>query len=203
MTNFTIMVEQAKKQARQKNLMYARQQIKQRWMQEKIQNYLIRWNYPMSAQEIEEQILTNDIIASFFAKDPTKQNISEKLIAKYLGWELLKQTGPNAIRFNTQGDIVSTKTLGGGKCADFYVYNRYITQKYTGENTGGAQDNQMDDVITFLTNASIKYKCGACVDGWYWDEGGHKAQLIEMFKSNPNVIIFSADEIKQGVINLA
>ena len=210
MSNFSILVEKTKKEARLENIKIVREilTIPEKFstkdkqdLKVKINNFIERWNPKFTNEEIIENILNNDIVAAMFSKDPSKQNISEKLCADYLNWEILPQR-VNAIRFNINGDIVSTKTLGGGKCADFFVKNRYITQKYTGENTGGAQDNQMDDVITFLINASKKHKCGACVDGWYWEEAGNKEKLKKMFINNPNVLIFSADEIKQGVISL-
>ena len=210
MSNFSILVEKTKKEARLKNIKIVREILTtpekfsakdKQDLKVKINNFIERWDPKFTNEEIIENILNNDIVAAMFSKDPSKQNISEKLCANYLNWEILPQR-INAIRFNTNGDIVPTKTLGGGKCADFFVKNRYITQKYTGENTGGAQDNQMDDVITFLINASKKHKCGACVDGWYWEEAGNKEKLKKMFINNPNVLIFSADEIKQGVISL-
>jgi len=211
MSNFSILVEIEKKKARKENLRIVREiltnpekfsteEIKD--LNNKINNYLERWDYCFTFEKVKNDILNNDTAAAMFSKDPTKQNISEKLCSLYLNWNLLPQRGKRAIRFNTNGNIVATKTLGGGKCADFFIKNRYITQKYTGKNTGGAQDNQMDDVITFLINASKKYKCGACVDGWYWEEAGNKEKLKRMFADNPNVIIFSADEIKNGVISL-
>ena len=202
MSNFSVLVENEKKKARKENLINVRKDIDKKWVLEKINNFIENRDSDYTVQQIIDQIMKNDLVAEMFAKDPSKQNISEKLCSSYLNWKLLPQSGKQAIRFNTDGNIVATKTLGGGKCADFFVKNRYITQKYTGKNTGGAQDNQMDDVITFLINASKKHKCGACVDGWYWEEAGNKEKLKKMFADNPNVIIFSADEIKDGVISL-
>jgi len=202
MGNFSVLVENEKKKARKENLINVRKDIDKKWVLEKINNFIENRDSDYTVQQIIDQIMKNDLVAEMFAKDPSKQNISEKLCSLYLNWKLLPQSGKQAVRFNTDGNIVATKTLGGGKCADFFIKNRYITQKYTGKNTGGAQDNQMEDVITFLINASKKYKCGACVDGWYWEEAGNKEKLKRMFADNPNVIIFSADEIKNGVISL-
>ena len=202
MSNFSVLVENEKKKARKENLINVRKDIDKKWVLEKINNFIENRDSDYTVQQIIDQIMKNDLVAEMFAKDPSKQNISEKLCSLYLNWKLLPQSGKQAVRFNTDGNIVATKTLGGGKCADFFIKNRYITQKYTGKNTGGAQDNQMDDVITFLINASKKHKCGACVDGWYWEEAGNKEKLKRMFADNPNVIIFSADEIKNGVISL-
>ena len=57
-----------------------------------------------------------------------------------------------------------------------------------------------NDVILFLQNGSIKHKVAAIVDGWYWEENGKKNELIELFKENNNVFIFSADDYKEGKI---
>lgn len=203
MLKFAELVEIEKQNARKKNIVQVRQEIDSTWVQEKIDNFNQRYGQIFSFENIRHEILTNDIVAACFAKDPGKQNISEKLAADMLHWDLLPQSGKNAVRFTKEGDMVATKTLGGGKCADFFEHGVYITQKYTGNNEGGAQDNQMDDVITFLLNASKQYKCGACVDGWYWDEAGHKQQLITMFKDNSNVIIFGVDDALEGRVNFA
>ena len=102
--------------------------------------------------------------------------------------------------FNEEGEIVNQKTVSSSKSADFLIEGIYFTQKYTGENTGGAQDNQFNDVVDFLTKGSIYYKVGAIVDGAYWEDMGNKEKLIENFQKNPNVIILSADDIKEGKI---
>ena len=211
MSNFSILVEIEKKKARKENLRIVRETLTNpekfstkevKDLNDKINNFLERWDYYFTFEKVKNEILNNDTVAAMFSKNPARQNISENLCSSYLNWNRLSQRGKRAIRFDTDGNIVTIKTLGGGKCADYFVKNRYITQKYTGENKGGAQDNQMDDVITFLINASKKHKCGACVDGWYWEEAGNKEKLKRMFADNPNVIIFSAVEIKDGVISL-
>lgn len=68
----------------------------------------------------------------------------------------LPQSGKNVVRFSTKGEIISSKELNCSKAADFYIGSYYITQKYTGENNGGAQDNQYEDVIRFLTLGSMR-----------------------------------------------
>ena len=194
---FTEYVEAEKIKARLNNIEEVRQDINESWVQDKINSHILAFNGIFSVEEITEAILSNDIVASKFCKDPGKQNISEKLAEKVLGISKLPAQGKNCIRFNEKGDIVSISS-GNTKSADFYYNGYYATQKYTNEK-GGAQDNQRDDVIHFLKFGSINYKVAAIVDGNYWDNG-HRDELREMFRDNPNVLITSVTEIKGGNI---
>lgn len=193
--NFAKLVEDEKIKARKANIEEVRKDIHLSWVKTKIENHIIAFGGIFTYKEIEDAILNNDIVASKFCKDPSKQNISEKLAAKVLGLEILPQSGLNSIRFSETGEIVHTAGHGNSKAADFLYNNYYATQKYT-DNTGGAQDNQRDDVINFLTKGSIKNKVAAIVDGSYWDY--YMPILKEQFKNNPNVLITSITEITGG-----
>ena len=160
--------------------------------QKKVYNFAIKFGF--SVDEVNRAIQENLFLAACFAKDSSKQNFTEKLVAEVLGVEKLSPSGENCIRFDENGDIVSINKGNVSKSADFYIDNRYYTQKYTNE-TGGAQDNQYKDVVDFLVKGSKKHLVGAIVDGAYWTSG-HKAKLIEMFKDNPNVVITSVDELR-------
>lgn len=189
--NFTEYVEQEKIKARLSNIEEVRKDIDKSWVKEKIANHITAFNGIMTETEVREAILNNIVVASKFCKDPGRQNISEKLAAKVLNLDKLPANGKNAIRFNDNGDIVST-SAGNTKSADFIYQDYYATQKYT-DGTGGAQDNQRNDVIDFLKRGSIKHKVAAIVDGNYWDKW--REELIEQFKDNPNVLITSVTEL--------
>jgi hypothetical protein len=189
--NFTEYVEQEKIKARLSNIEEVRKDIDKSWVKEKIANHIAAFNGIMTEAEVREAILNNIVVASKFCKDPGRQNISEKLAAKVLNLDKLPANGKNAIRFNDSGDIVST-SAGNTKSADFIYQDYYATQKYT-DGTGGAQDNQRNDVIDFLKRGSIKHKVAAIVDGNYWDKW--RGELIEQFKDNPNVLITSVTEL--------
>lgn len=189
--NFTEYVEQEKIKARLSNIEEVRKDIDKSWVKEKIANHIAAFNGIMTETEVREAILNNIVVASKFCKDPGRQNISEKLAAKVLNLDKLPANGKNAIRFNDNGDIVST-SAGNTKSADFIYQDYYATQKYT-DGTGGAQDNQRNDVIDFLKRGSIKHKVAAIVDGNYWDKW--REELIEQFKDNPNVLITSVTEL--------
>lgn len=194
--NFTAYVKEEKIKARKRNIEEVRKDIDKAWVREKIENHMTAFDGLFNYDEIKQQILSNDLVASKFCKDPSKQNISENLVAKILGWEKKPSQGSKCIRFNDNGDIVSTSS-GNTKSADFQELGYYITQKYT-EGEGGAQDNQRNDVIDFLKRGSIKHKVMAVVDGDYWDSK-YKAILIEEFKDNPNVRITSVTELTENI----
>jgi hypothetical protein len=190
---FIKLVEQRKKEQRLNNIKELRQDINSEWVKTKINNHLERFSGIFTYEDIQNEILHSDIVASLFAKDPSKQNISEKMVEELLKIKKLPASGKNCIRFNQAGEIVSTSAPSHTKSADFIVNDAYITQKYTME-TGGAQDNQYDDVVSFLTCGSQQYKVGALVDGLYW-ENGKRQELINYFKDNPNVVILSMDNL--------
>ena len=190
--NFTAYVKEEKIKARKKNIEEIRRDIDKSWVKEKIKNHMTAFEGLFTYDEIKQQILSNDLVASKFCKDPSKQNISENLAAKVLGWEKMPSQGRRCIRFNDNGDIVSASS-GNTKSADFHELGYYITQKYT-DGEGGAQDNQRNDVIDFLKRGSIKNKVMAVVDGDYWDLK-YRNILIEEFKNNPNVKITSVTEL--------
>lgn len=192
--NFTEYVRAEKMKARKQNLTEVRKDIDKAWVKEKIENHIKAWGNDFTYEEIREGILTNDIIASKFCKDPSKQNISEKLAGEILGINKLPASGSKCIRFNNYGDIVTTST-GNTKSADFIIDGYYVSQKFT-EEEGGAQDNQRDDVIDFLKRGSIKHKVMALVDGAYWDK--HRSDLEKLFADNLNVRITSVTELTEN-----
>lgn len=193
--NFTAYVEEAKKKARLANIDEVRKDIDKPWVQEKIKNHIEAFDGVMTEAEVRDAILTNIIVASKFCKDPGKQNISEKLAIEVLGVKKLPSQGKNCIRFNDNGDIVSTSS-GSTKSADFMYGEYYATQKYT-DGEGGAQDNQRNDVIDFLKRGSIKHKVAAVVDGVYWDK--YRDVIRAEFANNPNVLITSVTEITEKI----
>ena len=189
--NFTELVENKKIEMRLNNIKELREDIDKEWVKEKIQNHVLNFKGIFTYEEVKKDILENDIVASKFCKDPSKQNISEKLAIEVLNVKKLPASGRNCIRFNSSGEIVSSAN-GNTKSADFIYNGYYATQKFTME-IGGAQDNQRNDVIDFLTRGSINNKVAAIVDGDYWNK--YKPILIEQFKDNPNVLITSVSEI--------
>lgn len=192
MKSFEILVAERKKQLIQNNLEDLQKHLLNSDYQTKVYNFATKFGF--NIDEVNQAIKDNIFLAACFIKDPSKQNFTEKLVAEVLKIEKLPAAGKNCIRFDENGDIVSANKGNVTKSADFYIDNRYYTQKYTNE-TGGAQDNQYKDVMDFLVKGSKKHLVGAIVDGVYWTSG-HKAQLVELFKNNPNVVITSVDELR-------
>ena len=75
--NFIELVEQRKIEARKQNILEVRKDIDKSWVKDKINNHIQRFDGMFSAEDVRKQILENDLVASMFAKDPSKQNITE------------------------------------------------------------------------------------------------------------------------------
>lgn len=189
--DFVKYVEDKKVEARRKNLREVQEQVKEEWVQQKIDNYLKSNPGLFTKEEIENNIQQNPIVASFFCKDPSKQNISENLCAEVLNISKLPANDKNCIRFCDDGKITSL-VAGNTKSADFIYNGYYATQKYT-MSKGGSQDNQRNDVIDFLKRGSISHKVMAILDGAYWDE--YRNELKQLFAGNDNVLITSVSEL--------
>lgn len=186
------------KQLREENLKELRNNLNDTDVQFKIANYAEKYGF--ETEVIKERIKSDDLVASFFAKDPSKQNFTEKLVAELLNTKTLPQSGKNCVKFNNNGDICSTKSANTSKSADFLIGNIYITQKYT-RSAGGAQDNQYADVVDFLSKGSKKHNVAAIVDGPYWDNS-KRQELKIFFSDNNNVQVLSMDDILTGGVNL-
>lgn len=130
------------------------------------------------------------MFASFFAKDPIKQNYTEKIAEDLLG---VKHLPNNGISFSKEGELCKGCFSDNSKSVDFVRNNTYITQKYTRGN-GGSQDNQYRDVIQFLTYGSKRYKVAAYVDGSYYTDE-KRNELRKLFADNPNVQICSLGDL--------
>lgn len=186
---FETLVEEKEKELIKNNLKDLRNNISNSDYQYKIDKYCEKFNF--KKEEVIEQIKENDIVASFFMKDPLRQNFIEKMVAELLNTSILSQTGKNSVRFNSKGELGHLKTPNTSKAADFYINNTYITQKYT-RGFGGAQDNQYNDVVDFLLKGSQQYRVGAILDGSYWEE--KRKELENFFQDNENVSIYSMDD---------
>jgi hypothetical protein len=188
-------VEMLKLEARKKNIRIVREEIDKSWVKTKIDTFITAWDGICTAEELKEQILTNDIVAAKFAKDPGRQNIGEIAVNNLLGAD--KKLGVNQVRFDANGEMVSGPACAGcSKSADYFLEDEvYYTQKFT-TGFGGAQDLAYHDVVEYLEKGSVLYKVGAILDGTYWNSG-KRDSLKRYFADNPNVIIVSMDDIKQ------
>lgn len=177
---------------------------------DKIKLYNERFDGMWSEEELIEQIKQNNIVASFFSKDPAKQNLTENIVAEIIksnkdvkDFQVLSKGGKNSIRLNSNGEFVYGKcNMKDTKSVDYvftYKSNQfYATQKFT-RGRGGSQDNQCRDVIDFLKHGSLRNKehFMAVLDGDYYTEEKMK-ELKDIFKDKKNIHINSADIFLEG-----
>ena len=109
--NFIELVEQRKIEARKQNILEVRKDIDKSWVKDKINNHIQRFDGMFSAEDVRKQILENDLVASMFAKDPSKQNITEKLVSEILKIDKLPASGKSCVRFSESGELVSNLEL--------------------------------------------------------------------------------------------
>ena len=173
------------------------------WLLVKIKNQIERYGLKMSVKEVLNHIVDDDYFASMYAKDASKQNMSEKLQKKYLGnknitIKKLNAAGRGAIRL-MDGELITGNDRGGKatKSMDFEGENgEYIFAKVT-SGQGGGQDNQYRDVREFLKEAK-EYdrkhgdkKFVALVDGDYYTT--EKLNTLNVFQTR-NIRITNCDE---------
>lgn len=137
--------------------------------------------------KVLEKVATDDMFASVFAKNPTRQTIHQRIAASYIekldgidDFKVLPAGGKNAL-YCVDGQVVSLDNPQGIKSIDFtwkYVdkqgrsYSVFASHKHTMEE-GGAQDNQFNDVMGFLVEATKNTADNvlfvAICDGAYYD----------------------------------
>jgi hypothetical protein len=199
-------IEKLKEKAREHNLHNLRIEIDSEWLNLKIENFLNRNPFlKITKKELKEKIIQDDIVASFFSKDPSKQNISEKYIAKVVssinGISNFKNLPSSTNLYVYKGELVELKDRPiGVKTVDYifeYKNETFVCcQKYTKEE-GGHQDNQFNDVVAFLENSKElkNYKVICLLDGNYYNEERiNKLKII-----NNNAIICSALELEDKI----
>jgi len=199
-------IEFLKKIKRAENLRTLRKEIDKTWVNNKIKNHINRHPYlaNFSVKQIKEMILNDDFIASFFIKEPGRQNISENAIAEYIsniaGVEDFVNHGSSVNLFVINGKITE-KREPGIKSID-YTWNWngrkvYASQKYTAEN-GGAQDNQYNDILSFLKNSqgNEEHIFIAIIDGDYYNNFRTKE-----LKKFPNIELFGDVEDKGPILS--
>lgn len=202
--------KQSKKNKSIENLKDVRNNINSKWLEIKICNHLENNSLDLSIDDVKKQIMNNDLVASMFMKNPIKQNIYENISANFIKNlnivdDFVKHP-TNVKLFLYEGNIINSKK-NGLKSIDFTWKtnnkNVYASQKYI-DNKGGAQDNQFNDIITFLENAIKSNKNDdniyvAIIDGDYFDE--QKINILNAYKRK-NVIITGTFNIEEKLKNV-
>ena len=177
----------------------------QRDLQKKVENHINRYNLDESPLSVIEQITTNDLIASLFAKSPTQQNSSELLQTEYAlsrGFVLRKLPagGENARRLY-DGNFIYGDDCGGkaSKSIDFECDGTFICAKVT-NGVGGGQDGVKREILDFLKQANLyndrhlkSVNFTVLADGNYYTE-----RVLDEFKPflTDSIRVLSSDEFK-------
>ena len=161
--------------------------------------------------DVLEKIKTDNKFASFFAKNPIKQNIAEKIQIETLKKNIpsikkLQSTGKNAY-YLYDGDIIHIKK-SNVKSLDLFdiTDSTYFCCKYISTN-GGSQDHQFEETKNFFLE-STKYidkhkdniKFCLIYDGTYFTEkklNVYKSIISE--KYNNRLAYFTCDRYKQNI----
>lgn len=176
----------------------------------KIKNWAEKFGYEIEV--VKQKILTDEMFATFFIKDPAKQNIYEKTAVDYLtpyfqggAFRKVSPAGTNALFLDEEGRITIERSIECTKSIDFQGFKNnkfyYITHKYTKES-GGAQDNQLNDVKHFLSNAmksdnSLGYLV-AILDGPYYK---NKFEELRRVYNKENILIVTIEEFATYIEN--
>ena len=195
---------QYKKQL-QRNISLVRSEIENSDFVLKITNHAEKFG--RSFDEVKEKIMNDDMYAEIFAKDPSKQNIYEKLAAKYISdLDIVSnfRNLPNSAKmFVVEGFVVNTRQ-NDVKSIDFYFKigekNIYASHKYIKATYGGAQDNQYNEVRNFLRNCN-KINSGndfyiAICDGPYFET---KIEILNSEFGSDNVIAMNIDGLSDFI----
>lgn len=209
-TKTTEIIEKKLLKARKENVQHCQENPNE--YLKKIQLYSERFDGMWTESELLKQVQENEVVASFFAKDPAKQNITEQIVADIIksneeveNFSVLSKSGKNSLRLDDKGNLIKGNSgMKNTKSVDYSFQYRgsqvLATQKFT-RGTGGSQDNQCRDVIDFLKHGSLregKEQFMAILDGDYYSEEKMN-ELKDMFKNNKNITISSADMfLKKG-----
>lgn len=196
-------IEFIKQIKRKENLSHLRKEINEKWVNTKIENHLKRNPHlKETIQDIKNKILVDDLIGSFFIKEPGRQNISENIVAEQIS--KIKDIN-NFINLSSSVNLfvidgkITNIRIDGIKSIDFtwnYKGKKvFAAQKYTNE-FGGAQDNQYNDVINFLKNCqkNENHIFIAIVDGKYYNKT--KMNNLKKYEKD-NVKVCSINDLEE------
>ena len=205
------MIVAESKEARQKNIILCQEAAKDpskshnKWLISKVNNYIERFAFEdeCTAEDILSKIQEDRLFAASFAKDPGKQQIHEKIQLRELKKQLKEYSvekqvskGPNAV-YIVDGKIFKGKPSNTTKqkSIDAIIDGYYCSLKFTHEG-GGGQDNQKNDIISFLENAG-DIKVAAITDGNYYKNPEIKEQLDNY--SSKNIFVGTRDDFIEKI----
>lgn len=118
------------------------------------------WRFGYKEDAVRSKIHDDKMFATYFAIEPRRQGIHEKIAANWLQKEekikdftVLKKSGKNALYVTSDGEIVSGLEHKPSKSLDFRWKTGnttcYASHKYTLEG-GGNQDSQYKEMLDLL-----------------------------------------------------
>lgn len=169
-------------------------------LENKIQNLGNRFGF--TRMQILTSIVSDQVAATKLAKSSTRQGLAEHLQIKYLrevrGFNInkLADNGIGSVRIYNGNFVLNSFYVhpGATKSIDALIGRDYISLKYVNES-GGAQDNQIEDVKKFLVEACKYVKnrknksFTAIVDGAYIES---KMSMLNIY-TNDMVRVFNSD----------
>lgn len=196
------------KLARLENVEEVRASINTISVIKKIENWAFRFG--LEPEFVRYKVITDETFAIHFAKDPAKQSFHQKVASEHIkrniplihSFKCLPALGDDAQYING-GFVVSGKQIHAftsyhGKSIDFsWLYRigekelvAYATHKHT-KQEGGSQDNQFNDVKSFLVE-SMKCKSPdliffAICDGEYYRRPSSRgvSRIAELSRDYP------------------
>ncbi len=133
-------------------------------LMERIERFV--WRFGYDAESVLLKIREDEMFAAWFAKEPRRQSLHERIAAEFLmtfpelrNFEQLPQSGKNALHINRDGEIRKRSEIQGdppSKSLDFAWDTQsgtrcYASHKYTLQG-GGNQDSQFNEQQNFLRN---------------------------------------------------
>jgi len=131
----------------------------------KVQMYCERQSFTQEhISEILKAISDTEHVAGCYAKDPSKQNISEAAQKKHMelrGCELekLPPSGKNSLRFCPKNKTLVSKKVEGNTSRSFDYFRKYgqTVEYFLGKvcwGQGGHQNSVKDEIVKFLKSAN-------------------------------------------------
>lgn len=184
--------------------------------QKKLEKYAEKFELEI---EFLQQIVLEDIfLINQILKSPTKQNYQENTAKKYIlqnypefkDFKILPKNSTKSL-YIANGLIIDKNNLSTNnhtKSIDFqwkYLkFNIYATHKYTKES-GGAQDNQYKDIISFLEHAKQHTKGEnlfvAICDGEYYLKN-NRLNDLKTKVLNTNCVVCTIETLKKELDDL-
>lgn len=184
--------DEAEKNQLNENVELLLSNLDDKLLQTRIESFAKKHN--LNPQFVLQKIIDDNIFALCFTKEPSKQTFHQTKAAEFIqtlplisDFKTLPAGGNDAL-YVIKGNVLKGSELSSsthGKSIDFYWSFKakgkkiefYATHKHT-RTSGGSQDNQYNDVLDFLENASYCFTKDkfffAITDGPYYLQRNRK-----------------------------